>query len=104
MIIKKTATEHKEFSLEGDKFKILHAEKIPDGFMASLEILRKEKGLKWVDKDKEWHMVGRIPKIIYDRLWHDFPDEMRDPDSKWLYEWLDTDEGKVWKAFTGRAS
>jgi len=104
MIIKKPYVVKDELTFEGDKFKILRTELIPDGFSKSLEIMRAEKGLKYVDQEKEWHLAARIPKVIFDRLWRDFPDEMREPGSKWLYKWLDTDEGKVYKTFAGKLS
>jgi len=102
MIVKNTNKEFKEVSLDGDNLKILRAERIPDGLLRANQIQREAGGFNWMDKEKEWHHVARIPKIVMDRLYREYPDEMQDPESKFLYRWLDLPENKVWKTFAGR--
>lgn len=102
MIIKNTATEYKEVTLDKDHMKIVRGERIPDGLLKANKIARDTFGLKYVDKEKEWHWVARVPKIVIDKLYREYPDEMKSEGSKFLYEWLDRPENNIWKTFEGK--
>src|SRR5688572_181489 len=102
MIVENTEDKFKEVSFEGDNLKIVRAERIPDGLLRANKIQRDTGEFSWMDKEKAWHHVARIPKIVMDRLYREYPEEMRDPESKFLYEWLDREENKLWKSFSGR--
>lgn len=102
MIVYSDNEKHKEVSLEGDNLKVFTAERIPDQFLQENKILRDSGQFHWMDKEREWHHVARIPNIVMNRLYRDYPEEMREPGSKFLYEWLDSEEGKIWKTFKGR--
>lgn len=102
MIISSDKTKFKEVSFEGDNLKIFRGEVIPDGLLRANKIQRDNGEFNWMDREKEWHHVARIPKIVMDRLYIEHPEEMRDPESKFLYKWLDREENKIWKTFAGR--
>lgn len=102
MIFNKKKNEYKEVSFEGDKLKIFRAEQIPDGLLKANQIERDTPGFKWMDKEKEWHHVARVPKIVMDRLYREYPEEMREPGNKFLYEWLDREENHIWKTYKGK--
>lgn len=101
MIVYSDNDKHKEVSFEGDDLKIFKAERIPDKFLKENQILRESGQFHWMDKEKEWHHVARIPKIVINRLYKEYPEEMREPGNKFLYEWLDKPENQIWKTFGG---
>lgn len=104
MIIYSDNNKHKEVSFEGDNLKIFKAERIPDAFLKENFAARESGQFHWMDKEKEWHHVARIPKIVMNRLYREYPTEMRAAGSTFLYEWLDRPENKIWKTFAGHLS
>lgn len=104
MLIKsktKEISQRSGITYQDDKYVITRHERIPDGLLKANQIARETKGLKYVDEEKEWHWVARIPKVVYDQLLFDYPDEMKSSESKFLYEWLDRPENQIWKTFKG---
>lgn len=103
MIIKSTATEHKELSFEGDQFKVRHIERIPDGLLKANHELRKEKN-SVKSFDNELWLVGRIPMITYMQWCKDHPElKSSDPNISWpmLKKLMNKPENDIFKTYAG---
>lgn len=103
MIIRSDENIHREFSLEGDKFKVKHVERVPDGFLKANQELRKDK--KSVrSADNELWLIARIPQLTYIQWYRKYP-ELRDPDPKvsteFLKKLLKQPENEVFRTYGG---
>lgn len=103
MIIKNDKNNFKELNFEGDKFKITHVERVPDGFLKSNQELRKDKdAVKSVDN--ELWLIARIPTLTYIKWYRQYP-ELRDHDKakadQFLKKLLKQPENEVFRTYAG---
>lgn len=102
MIIRSDNNVHRELNFEGDKFKINHVERIPDGFLKSNQEARKDKNaVKSVDN--ELWLVARIPQLTYMQWYRKYPELRGDAESSWkfLKKLLQKPENEIFRTYSG---
>lgn len=101
MIIRSDENVHKELSFDGDKFKISHVERVPDGLLRANYENRKDKNSVKSADGELWHMA-RIPLLTYIKWYRTYP-ELRDPETsdQFLRKLLKQPENEVFRTYAG---
>lgn len=99
MIVSKDGTKYRQLEYQGDKFRMFHAELIPDGFLKANHELRKNK-LSTMSADGEFMLVARVPTLLWIKWKREHP-ELSDPDpdyrDRFLWKLLRKEENEVFR-------